>query len=151
MAMLTKPSSAARAALLYITLGSLILVWSGVWYVWLRNQHAQQDVPFFSSAQDYVCIGTLLAGLTLMIIGLAVGRIGRSARHAELPPPEATRSVAQTDKLAAEKGQVAAPAAQVPVPPTGSAPSAAPPAVAVPAVPAAARPVPPSQPAVRLR
>jgi hypothetical protein len=151
MALLSKPSPAARAALLYITLGSLTLVWSIVWYFWLRSQHAQQDVPFFSTAQDYVCLGTLLTGLTLLVIGLAVGRIGRAARHAELPPPEATPTVAQTDRLAAGTGQVAAPAPQAPVAPGSLRPPATQPVAAVPAVPAAAQPVPPSQPAVRVR
>jgi hypothetical protein len=151
MAMLTKPSSAARAALLYITLGSLILVWSAVWYVWLHNQHAQQGVQFFSSAQDYICTGTLLTGLTLLIIGLAVGRIGRAARHAELPPPEATPTVAQTDKIAAQNGQVVAPAPQAPAAPGSLQPPVTPPVVAAPAAPAAVLAVPPSQPAVRVR
>jgi hypothetical protein len=148
MPMFTKPSAAARAALMYITFGALILVWSGVWYFRLHNQYAEQGVRFFANSQDYVCIGLLLTGLTLLIIGLAVGRIGRAARHAELPPPEATPTVASTDQIAAQRGAVAAPAPTAPQAPVSPQPAAV---QAVPAQPVMAQPVPPSRPAAPAR
>src|SRR6516162_1180869 len=100
MAMLTKPSAAAKMALAYITIGSLLIVWTGVWFVFFgRNldYHEHERIWYFSTA-------LLLTGFTLLVIGLALGRIGRAARHAEMPPPEATPTVAQTDKIAATTG-----------------------------------------------
>ena len=35
MAMLTKPSAAAKMSLAYITIGSLMVVWTGVYLVYL--------------------------------------------------------------------------------------------------------------------
>lgn len=80
MHVFTTITSAARAALLYITVGAVMIVWSGIYYYYL-NDHppTQSDTPW------YWCTGFLLTGCTLLIIGLAVGWIGRSARQAEQP------------------------------------------------------------------
>ena len=132
MAMLTKPSAAAKLALAYITIGALLIVWTGVWFYY----HYQHPDPPPDSFRQYLCTGLMLTGVTLLIIGLAVGRIGRAARHAELPPPEATPTVAKTDQIAAQTG--------APTPENGQAAPAAPvpaaPAAPVPTVPVA-RPV----------
>ena len=73
-------TSATRAALAYITLGAIMIVWSSIYYVHLNNHPpAQGDSPW------YWCSGFLLTGVTLLLIGLAVGWIGRSARQAEQP------------------------------------------------------------------
>ena len=72
-------------SLIYITLGALLDVWSGIWY-WYLHSHADE----VSQTSYFWCAGFFLTGLTLLIIGLALGQIGRAARHAELPPPEAT-------------------------------------------------------------
>ena len=52
MALLSKPSSAARTAVLYITVGALMVVWTGVWYAYLRNyppefreRESREDIP----------------------------------------------------------------------------------------------------------
>jgi hypothetical protein len=74
-------TSATRAALLYITVGSVTIVWSGISYVYLEN-HPPADG---SDSPWYWCSGFLLTGCALLIIGLAVGWIGRSARQAEQP------------------------------------------------------------------
>jgi hypothetical protein len=100
MAMLTKPSAAAKMALAYITIGALLIVWTGVWFVYLY-QHQDPPPP---QASYYLCTALLLTGVTLLVIGLGLGRIGRAARHAELPPPEATPTVAKTDQIAAQAG-----------------------------------------------
>jgi hypothetical protein len=100
----SKPSSAAKVALAYITLGSLIEVWSAVWYIFLRHDAASHSQETF-----YVCYGFLLTGLVLFVIGLAIGRIGRAARHAELPPVEGTPEVSQSEKLAAGRAPIVNP------------------------------------------
>jgi hypothetical protein len=71
-------------AITYITVGALAIVWTGIWYFYLNSYPPQTPAPY------YWCTGILLSGVALMIIGLAIGQIGRSARHAEMPPPEAT-------------------------------------------------------------
>jgi hypothetical protein len=67
-------------AIIYITLGALIDVWSGIWYFYLRNNPPQDNTSY------YFCTGFLLTGLVLIVIGLALGPIGRSARQAEHHP-----------------------------------------------------------------
>jgi len=71
------PSPGARAALLYITIGALLIVWTAVWYTYLKNYPPQSDMPF------YFCYGLLASGAILLVIGLTVGRIGHSAREAD--------------------------------------------------------------------
>jgi hypothetical protein len=76
----THITSATRAALFYITIGSIMIVWSAIYYFYLKNHPpAPSDTPW------YWCTGFLLTGCTLLVIGLAVGWIGRSARQAEQP------------------------------------------------------------------
>jgi hypothetical protein len=75
---LSKPSFAVRAAVTYITLGAVMVVWTVVWYLYL-NRHGGTDLAYFA---DY---GFFFTGLVLIVIGITIGRIGRSARHAELP------------------------------------------------------------------
>ena len=98
MALLTKPTAAAKVSLAYITIGSLLIVWTGVYCAYLYNNPPENHSIF------YFCTALLLTGFVLVVIGLAVGRIGRAARHAELPPPEVTPAVAQTDQSAAATG-----------------------------------------------
>jgi len=73
---------AARSALWYITIGSLLDVWAGVWYWYMRSiPDGNRDTSWW-----YICMGLLLSGVVLIVIGLLVGRIGREARHADAPP-----------------------------------------------------------------
>ncbi len=72
-------SSAARAALTYITVGALTVIWTVVWFVYLRNHPPETNTVY------YFCGGLLATGLALMVIGFAVGRIGRTARRADMP------------------------------------------------------------------
>jgi len=88
---LSKPSSAAPASLFYITIGALLSVWSGIWFMYLRNNPPTHQV------YHYLCAGFLGTGLVLMAIGFTLGPLSRWARHAELPPPEATPAVPKTE------------------------------------------------------
>jgi hypothetical protein len=103
MSILSRPSSTALAAVIYITIGALTGVWSGIWYAYLRNSPPDNEFIW------YWCYGFLLTGLTLFVIGLLIGRIGRSARHAELPPEEVTAAVVKVDQDAALRAPVIAP------------------------------------------
>ena len=127
MAILTKPSAEARAALVYITGGALLDVWSGVWYFYMRESPPTTVVPY------YLCTGFLLTGLVLILIGFGVGHIGRAARRAELPPPEVTPDRVMADQVAPNPAIANPPAAPVAVPvaPKGTVAVTATPAVPV--------------------
>jgi hypothetical protein len=73
-------STTARTALIYITLGALIVIWAGVWYVDLYNNPAETSTAY------YWCAGFMVTGLMLVLIGAAVGRIGQSTQLTALPP-----------------------------------------------------------------
>jgi hypothetical protein len=88
---LSKPSGAARATLFYITLGAIMTVWSGIWFMYLRNYPPTH--PFIR----YLCYGFLTTGLVLLVIGLVLGPLSRWARHAELPPAEVTPPTPQSE------------------------------------------------------
>jgi hypothetical protein len=75
----SQASAAARTALIYITAGALIIIWTGVWYVYLHNNPPEANNVY------YWCGGMLASGLSLLLIGLGIGRIGRAARHADAP------------------------------------------------------------------
>ena len=113
MPMLSKPSSAARVAVLYVTLGTLIDVWSGVW-LWYLSNHPPSHESLY-----YWCWCFLLTGAALVVIGLGIGQISRAARHAELPPEEVTAASAQAEIEAAARAPMIAPVnGAAPVAPT---------------------------------
>lgn len=118
MPILSHPAFGPRAALAYITVGSLIDVIVACWYVFMVDK----NLPFEENRVTYFVLTTLfLIGLTLLVIGLLLGRIGQSARRAELPPSEvvaAEAAVQQSTGLA----PAAAPAAPV-APPAPAAPA----------------------------
>src|ERR1051325_8958036 len=93
MAILTSPSGAVPTALVYITVGTLIDIWTIVAMVYY---------PPESAWNRFLTVGFLVTGLALLIIGLLLGPIGRAARHAELPPTEVTPAVSQIEENAAE-------------------------------------------------
>src|SRR4051812_31084867 len=72
-----KQASSARMALIYITIGALMDVWTAVYYVYLQRQGATGNVYLW-------CAGFFCTGVVLILIGLMVGQIGRSARAAEV-------------------------------------------------------------------
>ena len=106
MAILSKPSFAPGAAIIYITVGALMDAWTAVYYFAFVGDHdiASSQLSFFWLT------GFFLTGLILIIIGFALGPIGRSARQAEMPPAEVTPQVA-TAEMNAAKAPVIVPAA----------------------------------------
>jgi hypothetical protein len=70
-------SNSARLAVVYITLGALLVVWTGIWSFYLMSHGPVRDATW------YWILGFLLSGLTLVGIGFGVGRIGRTARQAD--------------------------------------------------------------------
>lgn len=114
----TKQAASATTALIYITLGALIDVWSAVYYAYLCRTTPAGDNAYLW------CAGLFATGLVLILIGLAVGRIGRSALDAETAPTP-TQVIAPTT---------------TPVTPVTSPAAAVMPAPAAPVVPRAATP-----------
>ena len=103
MPIMSKPSMETGISICFITGGTLTAVWCGIWYYYLRN-HAPDESGWY-----YVCTGFFLSGIVLVLIGVTVGHIGRAARRAELPPPEAAQAVANVDQNAAARAPVIAP------------------------------------------
>ena len=92
MAILTTPSAAFPTSLIYITLGTLIDIWTVA------------SLVFYPPTSDwgyFLVVGLVVTGLALLIIGLLLGPIGRAARTAELPPTEVTSAVEQVEQTAA--------------------------------------------------
>ena len=93
----SKPSSVAPAALIYITLGGLLSVWSGVWFIYLRNtENASRGIY-------YICAGLLLSGLGSMTIGFVLGRIAHRAHSVEIAQDEAKIGAIDKDPAIAHK------------------------------------------------
>jgi hypothetical protein len=84
MGMLSKPAFGPRVALIYVTAGSLLDVWTAVWYFYQVRGN-----PTVSNNAYFWLTGLFLTGLTLIFLGLILGPLGQYARKAELPPPGA--------------------------------------------------------------
>jgi len=97
MPLLSKPAFGPRTAIIYITIGSLIDVWTAVWYF----TYARNDQGNISRDTWFWLAGLFLTGLTLIVIGILLGEIGRSARKAEMPPAEAQNQEATIQETAA--------------------------------------------------
>lgn len=127
MAMLSQPAFGPKLSIGLILGGTLITVWTLVWRFTLGPET-------LSPTERFLFTGTLLTGLTLLLVGFFLGQIGRAARKAELPPAEATRAEAVINETAAAHPPAvvsnvgAVPAAG------GVAPAAVPPGVAPAAV-----------------
>jgi hypothetical protein len=128
MPMLSHPAFGPRTALAYVTGGTLMCVWTTVWYC-----TREYDL---TRSQWFWVAGLFLSGLTFVFLGLLLGPLGRAARQAELPPAEATAAEAAIQQTTAANQ----PAVMAPVP---GAPMAHPGTPAVPTAPVA--PVPPVQ------
>lgn len=135
MPILSKPSGAARLSLMYITTGALIDVWTIIYWMYL-NRHPDGH----TDAAYYWVYGFFFTGVVLLAIGLALGRIGRAARHAELPPELPDGTTAEPPAMAVPPGSPAAgPGPVYYTAPMQSVPTAQPAAPAVPAAPVAAK------------
>jgi hypothetical protein len=95
-------TTAGRAALTYITVGVLTVIWAGVWYGYLLNN------PPTGSAY-YWCTGFLVTGLTMVFIGLGLGMISHSAQRAALPPAGVPVAVVNLQPNATAPAPVLAP------------------------------------------
>lgn len=73
-----KASGSTRMAVYYLTTGSLLLIWSVIWLLYLRHHQPSNDATW------YIVSGLLFTGLVLTGIGLTIGRIGMSARNADV-------------------------------------------------------------------
>lgn len=61
-----------RSAFFYLTLGTLTLIWSGLWYWYLERHAPARDEVW------YICHGLILTGLLLMLVA---GLIYRAGQH----------------------------------------------------------------------
>ena len=93
---LSNQAPATRASLLYITGGSVLIIWTVVWMIYLLFNPPESGKIF------YAVFGFMATGIVLLAIGVRLGSIGRAAKQAETPPP-------------------AAPTASQPMPPTDQA------------------------------
>jgi hypothetical protein len=93
---ITSHSPATRTAITYITVGALIVIWTVVWFIYLNNN------PPSSSSTYYIVGGFMASGVILLMIGLGLGSIGRSARQADTP----TATIVQTAAPVAPVQQV---------------------------------------------
>ncbi len=114
MPILSRPAFGPITALAYVTCGALMCVWTLVWY-FTRNSDE------LTRTQWFWVTGLFLSGMTFVTLGLILGRLGRAARQAELPPAEAATAEAAIQQTAAANP----PAVMTPTVP-GAAPPAAP-------------------------
>ncbi|QEL15287.1 hypothetical protein [Limnoglobus roseus] len=94
MAMLTQPAFGPKLSIGLILAGTLMDVWTLVWRFTLGGDELTPTSRFFF-------YGTLLTGITLLLVGLFLGHIGRAARKAEMPPAEITTAEAAINQTAA--------------------------------------------------
>ena len=85
-----QPSPSTGIAIMYITVGVLMTIWAAVWYYFLNHR---EEVAY--DWKYFVCIGLLLSGVSIAVIGLLVGRIGREAQHADIPVGQVTSATVQ--------------------------------------------------------
>ena len=110
MAILSQPAFGPRVALAYVTGGTLLDVWTAVWFFAFARGEPISNLTWFW------LVGLFLSGVTLIVIGLLLGPIGQAARKAELPPADAAIAAAQHPVVTAPAPAVAVPHAVVPPP-----------------------------------
>jgi hypothetical protein len=98
----TKSVFVPSTAIIYITLGALMDIWTAVYYFVYRNEVPPQD----ARSQLFWVAGFFFTGLVLIVIGFAMGPIGRAARQAELPPAEPAVPVEATVPASAVPNEV---------------------------------------------
>jgi hypothetical protein len=130
-----KQASSATTAVLYLTAGSLMAVWSVVTYFYLLR-HEANDFAFLW------CYGFFFSGLVLIGIGIALGRIARAVRDAEVSSKPGAPPFAGENAVPPPAASAVQPAAPSKVLPTAN-PVATP---AVTASPLPPKPLPERQP-----
>ena len=98
MPLLSKPAFGPRTALIYITVGALLDV--------VDRRSGTSGLPatrraYISRNTWFWLTGLFLTGLILMLIGFYLGRIGRAARKAEVPPSDVQHDEAAIQQTAA--------------------------------------------------
>ena len=93
MPMLSHPAFGPRTALAYVTGGTLLCVWTLVWYFTREFE--------LTRSQWFWVAGLFLSGTTFVFLGLVLGPLGRAARQAELPPTAALNAEAAIQQTAA--------------------------------------------------
>ena len=119
MPMLSHPSFGPRTALWFVTGGTLLSIWTALWYFMLT------DTP--TRVSNFLQLGSFLTGLTFVTMGLFLGPLGRVARQSEMPPMAVTQAEAAIQHAAALNA--VQPVAAAPVAPVAA--PVAPPAVPV--------------------
>ncbi len=76
--LLRDQSRSAAGAIWYVTIGTLMVIWSGLWYFYFI-----MPVPNPSAWQRFTCVGMILSGVAIGAIGLLFGLIGRSSKGAD--------------------------------------------------------------------
>lgn len=71
-------SRSAAGAIKYVTIGTLLIIWAGLWYYYFL-----MPVPNAPTWQKFTCVGTILSGFAIAAIGLLFGLIGRGAKAAD--------------------------------------------------------------------
>ncbi len=92
-------TQSARMAIVYITAGALIDVWTALYYfLIMRPEHAKNPDASGDSSLFWVA-GFFFSGLALLVIGILVGRIGRAAGEAEVAPSAAATMPVTTNTV----------------------------------------------------
>lgn len=76
----------AKLAISYITAGTLLVVWSIIWLLYLT-------LPLDVSGTVYLATGVVLSGISVVVIGMKVGDIGREANVDEDEPDDGNQQV----------------------------------------------------------
>lgn len=71
-------SKSAAGAILYVTIGTLLVIWSGLWYYFFL-----MGEPNAPKEQMFACLGIILSGIAVASIGLLFGLISRGAKAAD--------------------------------------------------------------------
>jgi hypothetical protein len=89
----------AKLAVSYITVGTLMVVWSAIWLFYLT---VSADI----SGPVYIATGVILSGIAVVLIGMSLGDIGKEANRDEaevqqaeigIPPTQPSVTTVKTD------------------------------------------------------
>jgi hypothetical protein len=117
-----KQATSAKMAIIYITVGALMDVWTVIYFIYLRRHNETDDTTFLWVE------GFFATGVVLMLIGFGLGWIGRFAKQAEVsaPPPTINTGLGAMPAATVTQPVVAAvsttPAAPAPPAPSISTP-----------------------------
>jgi len=75
---LRNQSRSAAGAIWYVTVGTLLMIWAGLYYCYFL-----MPLPNPPAWQSFACVGAILSGLAVVAIGLMFGTIGRGAKAAD--------------------------------------------------------------------